>query len=82
MNEEHSMNILYWSITDQTHFGMPRVANINLDLNELKLVAIHSNSSTNSKHAPKSRKRVLILHAKQGMENRRGPISDEKTHCL
>ena len=56
---------------------MPRVAKINLDLNELKLVAFYLNSNTNSKHAPKNGKKVLILHAKQAMENRRGPISDE-----
>ena len=45
-------NILYWFIKGQTHFGMPRVAKIYLDLIELKLVAFHSNSNTTSKHAP------------------------------
>ena len=45
-------NILYWSIKGQVHFGMPRVAKIYLDLNELKLVAFHSNSNTTSKNAP------------------------------
>ena len=41
-------NILHRFIKGQTHFGMPRGAEVNLALNEQKYVALHSNSSTAS----------------------------------
>ena len=45
-------NILRQVIKGPTHFGMPRGAEVNLALNELKYVALHSNNSTTSERAP------------------------------
>jgi hypothetical protein len=63
---------IYWLIEGQTDFGMPRGTGVSLDLNELKKVALHSNSDTNLQACTTSGKKELILYAKQVMENHRG----------
>ena len=63
------------------HFGMPRGAKTSLALNELEWVAIHSNSNTTSKHVLQlARLSLLILYAKQPMENHRDNSCQEEFH--
>jgi hypothetical protein len=53
---------------------MPRGAKMSLTLNEPKVVALHLNSNTSSKHAPEVGRSILILYAEQLMENQRGSL--------
>jgi hypothetical protein len=46
-----------------------------------KEIALHSDSNTISKHVTSDR-RLLILSAKQPMEDHRGPTSNEKSHMV
>ena len=46
------MNILFWFIEGQTHFGMPRRPRMGLALNEPEYFALHTKSNTPTMHAP------------------------------
>jgi hypothetical protein len=67
-------NILYRFIEGQTHFGMLRGTEVSLALHESKQVALHSKSNTTSKLHHKW-KEIIVLYAKQQMENHRGTTS-------
>ena len=64
-------NILHRFIKDQTHFGMPGGAKMNLALNELREVDLHSNSGTTSKHAPQVERNYSYCMQNSQMENHR-----------
>jgi len=55
---------------------MPRGAKMSLTLNELKKVALQSNSNTSSEHAPQVESKIK-MYAKQPMENHRGTTPNE-----
>ena len=50
--EVWTKEILYQFIEGQTQFYMPRGAEMSVAVNKLNQVALHSNSNTDSKHAP------------------------------
>ena len=52
---------------------------MSLALNELKLVSLHSNTNTISKHAPHV-KELMLLYAEQPIGSRKGATHDEKSH--
>ena len=54
-------NILYQFIDDQTRFGMPRGACMSVAVNAPKLVSLHSNSNSTSKHAPEAGRSVNFV---------------------
>ena len=73
---------IYWLIEGQTDFGMPRGTGVSLDFNELKKVALHSNSNINLQACTTSGKKVLILYAKQVVKSHRGWTPDENLHWV
>ena len=78
LNEEFSISEF---IESQTHFGMPRDAKMTLVLNELKLIAIQSNSNTTSELAPQV-KRSIVFVCKTTSGNLRGSTPDERSHLV
>ena len=65
--EVSTKNILYQFIEGQTHFGIARGAEMSLVLNELRYVALHSNSEHYLQACTTSGNKLLILYAKQPM---------------
>ena len=54
-------NILYWFMKGQTHFGMPRGAEMSLALHEPIQNVLCSNLHTNSTHAPRTYQTRKVL---------------------
>ena len=80
------LEVVVWKFEQRTFYisllrvkvilACQEVHKISLALNELRYIA------SSFKHAPQVGRKLLILYAKQPMENYRGPTLDGKSHSV